>query len=41
MKKKLIEVGLPLDAINKQAARDKAIRDGHPSTLIHGGRGVR
>ena len=32
-KKKLIEVSLPLDAINKAAAREKSIRHGHPSTL--------
>lgn len=31
--KKLIEVGLPLDAINIAAAREKSIRHGHPSTL--------
>ncbi len=31
--KKLIEVALPLDAINAAAAREKAIRHGHPSTL--------
>lgn len=32
-KKKLIEVALPLDAINREAAREKSIRHGHPSTL--------
>lgn len=32
-KKKLIEVALPLDAINAQSAREKSIRHGHPSTL--------
>ena len=32
-KKKLIEVALPLDAINAQSAREKSIRKGHPSTL--------
>jgi len=32
-KKKLIEVALPLEAINKAAAREKSIRHGHPSTL--------
>jgi putative DNA methylase len=32
-KKKLIEVSLPLDAINKASAREKSIRHGHPSTL--------
>ena len=31
--KKLIEVALPLDDINKEAAREKSIRHGHPSTL--------
>src|SRR5919109_3913044 len=33
VKKKLIEVALPLDAINKASAREKSIRHGHPSTL--------
>ena len=33
MKKKLIEVALPLEAINVAAAREKSIRHGHPSTL--------
>ena len=33
MKKKLIEVALPLDAINAACAREKSIRHGHPSTL--------
>ncbi len=33
MPTKLIEVALPLDAINKEAAREKSIRHGHPSTL--------
>src|SRR2546423_5471108 len=32
-RKKLIEVALPLDAINKESAREKSIRHGHPSTL--------
>ncbi len=32
-KKKLIEVALPLEAINQAAAREKSIRHGHPSTL--------
>jgi len=32
-KKKLIEVALPLEAINTQSAREKSIRHGHPSTL--------
>lgn len=31
--KKLIEVALPLEAINKESAREKSIRHGHPSTL--------
>ncbi|MFZ1490049.1 MAG: DUF1156 domain-containing protein [Ilumatobacteraceae bacterium] len=30
---KLIEVALPLDVINREAAREKSIRHGHPSTL--------
>ncbi len=30
---KLIEVSLPLDDINREAAREKSIRHGHPSTL--------
>ena len=33
MSKKLIEVALPLEAINAEAAREKSIRHGHPSTL--------
>ncbi len=33
VQKKLIEVALPLDAINKASAREKSIRHGHPSTL--------
>ncbi len=32
-KRKLIEVSLPLEAINREAAREKSIRHGHPSTL--------
>lgn len=32
-KPKLIEVALPLAAINAEAARDKSLRHGHPSTL--------
>ena len=32
-KKKLIEVALPLDAINAASVREKSIRHGHPSTL--------
>ncbi|MDR1641319.1 MAG: DUF1156 domain-containing protein, partial [Clostridiales bacterium] len=32
-KKKLIEVALPLKAINAESAREKTIRHGHPSTL--------
>ncbi len=31
--KKLIEVALPLEAISRESAREKAIRHGHPSTL--------
>lgn len=30
---KLIEVALPLEAINAESAREKSIRHGHPSTL--------
>lgn len=33
MRKKLIEVALPLVAINTASAREKSIRHGHPSTL--------
>lgn len=33
VKKKLIEVALPLDDINAASAREKSIRHGHPSTL--------
>ena len=32
-RKKLIEVSLPLPAINEASAREKSIRHGHPSTL--------
>ena len=32
-RKKLIEVDLPLDVINRESAREKSIRHGHPSTL--------
>jgi len=32
-RKKLIEVALPLEAINRESAREKSIRHGHPSTL--------
>src|SRR5438132_2849867 len=32
-RKKLIEVALPLEAINKASAKEKSIRHGHPSTL--------
>ena len=32
-RKKLIEVALPLDAVNVASAREKSIRHGHPSTL--------
>ena len=32
-RRKLIEVALPLDAINAAAGREKSIRHGHPSTL--------
>lgn len=33
VKKKLIEVSLPLEKINSEASREKSIRHGHPSTL--------
>ena len=33
IRRKLIEVALPLDAINAASAREKSIRHGHPSTL--------
>src|SRR2546426_4395442 len=32
-RKKLIEVALPLKAINEASVREKSIRHGHPSTL--------
>lgn len=32
-RRKLIEVALPLDAINRESEREKRIRHGHPSTL--------
>lgn len=32
-RKKLIEVALPLEAINKESSREKSIRHGHPSTM--------
>jgi putative DNA methylase len=32
-RKKLIEVALPLEAINRESAKEKSIRHGHPSTL--------
>jgi putative DNA methylase len=33
IRKKLIEVSIPLEAINLASAREKSIRHGHPSTL--------
>src|SRR5258707_10174467 len=33
VQKKLIEVALPLEAINAASAKEKSIRHGHPSTL--------
>lgn len=33
MRKKLIEVALPLEAINKASAREKLLNRGHPNTL--------
>ena len=32
-RRKLIEVDLPLDAINAQSVRERSINHGHPSTL--------
>jgi putative DNA methylase len=32
-RRKLIEISIPLDAINRQSAREKSLRHGHPSTL--------
>jgi putative DNA methylase len=32
-KRKLIEVALPLEAINRESSREKSIKHGHPSTL--------
>ena len=32
-RKKLIDVAIPLEAINAASAREKSIRHGHPSTL--------
>ncbi|MCY4309901.1 MAG: DUF1156 domain-containing protein, partial [Rhodospirillaceae bacterium] len=33
VRRKLIEVSMPLEAINEASAREKSIRHGHPSTL--------
>ncbi len=33
IKKKLIEVAMPIEAINKASVREKSIRHGHPSTF--------
>ena len=41
VRRKLIEVDLPLAAINKESAREKSLRHGHPSTCICTGRGGR
>lgn len=38
LRKKRIEVALPLEAINRAAAREKSIRHGHPrrrGTSVH------
>src|SRR5215211_6069044 len=32
-RRKLIEVSLPLEDINRESAREKSIRHGHPSTI--------
>ena len=34
IRRKLIEVALPLEAINRESAREKSIRHGHPSTCL-------
>lgn len=33
IRRKLIEVSIPLEDINAESAREKSIRHGHPSTL--------
>lgn len=33
VKRKLVEVALPLEAINRESIREKSIRHGHPSTI--------
>lgn len=33
IKRKLIEVALPLEAINRESAREKTIKHGHPATM--------
>jgi putative DNA methylase len=33
LRKKLIEVSIPLEVINRESAREKSLRHGHPSTL--------
>src|SRR5258706_8969758 len=33
VRKKLIEVSIPLEAINVASAREKSMRHGHPSTI--------
>ena len=33
VRKKLIEVSIPLEVINRESAREKSLRHGHPSTL--------
>jgi len=37
-KRKLIEVALHLEAINRESAREQSIRHGHPPRCICGGR---
>ena len=32
-RKKLIEVALPLDVINRESVREKSLKKGHPSTM--------
>jgi hypothetical protein len=40
MRKKLIEVALPLEAINRESARERSIRHGHPSPARPGSQGT-
>jgi len=40
-RKELIDVALPLETINKDTAREKSIRHGHPPPCTSGGRAAR